>query len=182
MPFVADSLAAGALIAIFFDHRDALRRPAFRAAALISLLAVLAMMSLAAGGMLARTLIETVQLPLLAWVTIGAAVGFTGPLGWVLSNPLLRYLGRISYGIYVWHMFVPRAAGSLLPHGTDPYVLVLVYSSLTVGIAAVSWHFFEAPINRLKDRFCYVAVRPAIVAEAPAIQARRPSIGVSHTG
>jgi peptidoglycan/LPS O-acetylase OafA/YrhL len=29
------------------------------------------------------------------------------------------------------------------------------YACATVVVAAVSWHFFEAPINRLKDRFEY---------------------------
>lgn len=76
--------------------------------------------------------------------------------GWFvrfLDLPWLRYLGRISYGLYVYHyavwwiftqIYFPQlglvagAAGSL---------------ALTILIGAVSYHAFEWPIDSLKDRW-----------------------------
>jgi peptidoglycan/LPS O-acetylase OafA/YrhL len=53
----------------------------------------------------------------------------------------LRYLGTISYGIYLWHLpvilSIQRIEG--LPPG-KALVLVLV---LTILLASWSWHFFE---------------------------------------
>jgi peptidoglycan/LPS O-acetylase OafA/YrhL len=34
-----------------------------------------------------------------------------------------------------------------------------------LGVAAVSWHLMERPINGLKDRFRYAATRSAVRAQ-----------------
>jgi len=52
------------------------------------------------------------------------------------------YLGRISYGLYVFHAAAIRIAPSP--------VLSL---PLTIAIAALSYRFLESPFLRLKDRF-----------------------------
>jgi peptidoglycan/LPS O-acetylase OafA/YrhL len=41
------------------------------------------------------------------WLVLKAGAGFRGAFGTVLSNGLVRFLGRLSYGLYVWHMFAP---------------------------------------------------------------------------
>ena len=38
-----------------------------------------------------------------AWFVDGAARGFAGAGGRLLALPPLRYLGRISYGLYLFH-------------------------------------------------------------------------------
>ena len=97
-----------------------------------------------------------------AWLVARAATGFTGPAGRLLELGPLRYLGTISYGIYVYHLMLPellpRVARRLghadllaaLGDQTVPYLIF--YAALTVAVAAISWHGFEGPINRLKDR------------------------------
>jgi peptidoglycan/LPS O-acetylase OafA/YrhL len=52
------------------------------------------------------------------------------------------YLGKISYGLYVFHAAVIRLVPSL--------ILAL---PLTIAIAALSYRFLESPFLRLKDRF-----------------------------
>jgi peptidoglycan/LPS O-acetylase OafA/YrhL len=75
----------------------------------------------------------------------------------------LAYLGRISYGLYAFHLPVLRGRwiywfpyGFLIPR---PYGEL----ALTIALAALSWRFFEGPINRLKDRFD----RPSPDTEGP---------------
>ena len=69
----------------------------------------------------------------------------------------LTYLGRISYGIYLYHMFVIAAVMQWIPRrmpmpGLHEFVGVL---GVTVVIAAASWHLFEGPLNNLKRYFPY---------------------------
>ena len=64
----------------------------------------------------------------------------------------LVYLGRVSYGLYVYHPFVPpvfRWAGI----GVTGAVGFLIGAALTVGVASLSWFAFEHPLNSLKRHF-----------------------------
>jgi peptidoglycan/LPS O-acetylase OafA/YrhL len=96
------------------------------------------------------------------WVIDRAARGVGGPAGRILSFKPLVYLGRISYGVYLIHLFVPDVlyrvtTATNLPYPTTAPVAFLVFSAITVGLAAISWHSYEGPINRLKRRFPYTA-------------------------
>lgn len=60
-----------------------------------------------------------------------------------LTAPL-RYLGKISYGIYLWHLPVIlsiRRVDWVSGPTALPYVL-----GFTVLFSAISWHFFERPL------------------------------------
>jgi len=66
-----------------------------------------------------------------------------------LTLPPVVYRGRISYGLYVFHYFCYGADGWLVERfpwlGVVPGP-VLVFA-LTLGLAVLSWHLYEAPIN-----------------------------------
>lgn len=114
-------------------------------------------------------------------VVAQAGEGFKGLLGWLLNAPPVRYLGRISYGLYVYHHFMPLVFVTLFAKAgieaglglTTPFNLI-PYFALTILVAAVSWHCYEEPILRLKRRFDYRNARvrgaplPAPVAIPPA--------------
>jgi peptidoglycan/LPS O-acetylase OafA/YrhL len=81
-----------------------------------------------------------------------------------IGNPALDYLGRISYGIYMFHPLVVygifltvRALG--WNPGRSLFLLAAVYIvavALTIAVAALSYRFFEVPFLRLKKRFTRV--------------------------
>jgi len=69
----------------------------------------------------------------------------------------IRYLGRISYGLYLIHLFMwPLldwlSARSSLIRDVPPFAARL---GLTILLAAAMWHCVEAPILKLKARFPY---------------------------
>ena len=102
--------------------------------------------------------------------TMLLAVGFSGiVLGlwrsnnrWLvgaLSIRLLAYLGKISYGLYVYHFFAIYSASALVKSGLPGLWRVhgpLAFG-ITVALAALSWRFLESPINSLKKRFPYAS-------------------------
>ncbi|HEU4730481.1 MAG TPA: acyltransferase [Kofleriaceae bacterium] len=74
----------------------------------------------------------------------------------VLGNPVLRYVGRISYGLYLYHLPIYFALGVAIswsmPAGTDmgvasPWKAVLAMVTVVVA-ASASYRWFEAPILR----------------------------------
>jgi peptidoglycan/LPS O-acetylase OafA/YrhL len=98
---------------------------------------------------------------LFVWVINRASSGFTGIGAKILELKPLVYTGKISYGIYVYHPFiyflVPILFSQMdidffrLPREIQFGLLV----GITVGMAAISWHFFESPINSFRNHFTY---------------------------
>jgi peptidoglycan/LPS O-acetylase OafA/YrhL len=62
-----------------------------------------------------------------------------------LDHPLLRHIGRVSYGIYLLHMFVLSAVKKI-PGGTQPWVCFVATSVITIVVASAVYRWFEQPI------------------------------------
>lgn len=115
------------------------------------------------GDSLAVVLFQRLIISILAlWFVVGASRGFGGLLGMVLNNSALQFAGRISYGIYVFHMLVPGFFMPLLlrivnrfAHFSEPsyWTYRIISLALLLLLASASWFFFEKPINELKKRF-----------------------------
>jgi len=90
-----------------------------------------------------------------------AVEGFTGPASYFYNNRFVIYLGKISYGIYLYHLFVPDLIKWLFFKVQLPLPgmgwLWVIYSLVTLGICSFSWYAIEQPVNRLKDRYVYKA-------------------------
>ena len=92
-----------------------------------------------------------------------------GPLGHVLSLRPLRFLGRISYGIYLWHFPV---IVYMTPDrvGLSGNALNAVRIGATLLFATLSYRFVEMPIRRARPvgwrRF---ALAPAAMAATAAV-------------
>jgi peptidoglycan/LPS O-acetylase OafA/YrhL len=80
------------------------------------------------------------------------------------AKSALVYLGRISYGLYVYHVLGLMVSDFMVPHaeaGGGRYLLRAVIAfSLTVAFAAASFRRLETPFLALKQRFTHVLSRP----------------------
>jgi peptidoglycan/LPS O-acetylase OafA/YrhL len=78
----------------------------------------------------------------------------------------LRYLGRISYGLYVYHFPIIWFALRIRDLGLQeslikPLVAVITFVA-TLTIASISYSFMEKPLINLKDRFFSLKPNPQI--------------------
>jgi peptidoglycan/LPS O-acetylase OafA/YrhL len=98
-----------------------------------------------------------------ASVAILAATLAVDPQRRLLARAPMVYLGRISYGLYVFHAFGLALATSWIT-SSSPVVELLgrsgVALALTLALAAASYRWLERPFLRLKERFSHVASRP----------------------
>jgi peptidoglycan/LPS O-acetylase OafA/YrhL len=158
LPASLDALAGGALLAIVTNtewHRW------LKAAAWIVVIAAPAYYKgkiyFAGDALLIESLLTV---PLVAIVAAATSKN-KGGSGEVLELSPLRFLGKISYGIYLYHLFVqmglahlaeslPRLEPYVVPNGPWKFVICTL---ATIGAASLSWFCLELPANRLKRYF-----------------------------
>uniref|UniRef100_A0A5Q5BFV6 Acyltransferase 3 n=2 Tax=unclassified Mycobacterium TaxID=2642494 RepID=A0A5Q5BFV6_MYCSS len=63
----------------------------------------------------------------------------------MLTNPVARWFGDISYTLYLWHWPVIILLLAVIPEGLVFSAVAIV---LAVGLTAVTYHFYEDPIRR----------------------------------
>lgn len=96
---------------------------------------------------------------------IGLLAVFTGSRGlYLLRLKPFLFLGRISYGVYVWHLPVLRCSLESIAHlprwadrDFHPAANFAALFGVTIAAATASWFLFEGPLNGLKRRFPYLA-------------------------
>jgi peptidoglycan/LPS O-acetylase OafA/YrhL len=93
--------------------------------------------------------------PALALIVIGAFFGYRGPVRHLFDNPVARFLSRISYAVFVYHLLVVWAVYQVAPDlaATAPVAYALLLVGLTLLAATLSWYLIEAPIARLNVHF-----------------------------
>src|SRR5262249_8801644 len=89
-----------------------------------------------------------------------ASRGFAGSTGTIFNWKPFQYCGKIAYGIYVYHLFMPVLLTSIFGrfHATYPeqgLLNFLLATGATLIVASLSWHLSEQPINNLKRYFSY---------------------------
>jgi peptidoglycan/LPS O-acetylase OafA/YrhL len=100
---------------------------------------------------------------------LGLVIGHAGhpALRW-LRRPLLGAIGRVSYGLYLYHPLIFTACDRAAAAAGVPAWVSLgpVKLAMTAAVAAVSWRCVERPILGWKDRFAYRA--PVVPEATPA--------------
>lgn len=175
-PARMDTLAWGAAIALLLYHGGMalawLRR--WLLPHLITGVLLLAVLIHFTGGLrenpvfaaFGYTLLSGIFALALTWMVLHAGSG-----NWIcrlMRQQPWQQLGKTSYMIYLIHyplvFLVAMAMGKRLGNGAlHTAVQDLLGFGLAVGLAALSWHYFESPILRLKDR---LAPREALKARA----------------
>ncbi len=159
-----DSLAAGCLVGILWqDHGHGLRAQIQRRAmwlygGVAGLLALAIWIDFATGitkrNVFAQRVFNATDYTVLwlAWslwllVTLACA----GTMRWMprlLRNPVLCWLGRISYCLYVVHYPVYLALRNYVAHS----VALVAALAISLAISWLSWRYFEGPIARWKQK------------------------------
>lgn len=72
----------------------------------------------------------------------------------VFRNPFLVWIGTVSYGVYLFHQPVSgllhgmlRSQPPRITNGLDALVTLMALA-FTLGMASLSWRYFERPIVR----------------------------------
>jgi len=160
LPTRMDTLAAGAFLACAYREPTLWAR-VLRARQGLALVALVLLL----GNVLYRHTIDN-QAPveqlivfpaLVALGTVTVASAANGS-AWLSSSPL-RFIARISYGMYVWHVVVRRLLVTMVnvPPTSSPNAWWVFYMVLAVGtvcgtivLALISWYVIEQPFLRLK--------------------------------
>jgi len=77
---------------------------------------------------------------------------------WV-DHPLLRFFGRISYSLYLYHIVVISAVQHYLPGLSLRFAYPLIYGG-SAAVAYTSYRVVEKPFLSLKNRLAVAATRP----------------------
>jgi peptidoglycan/LPS O-acetylase OafA/YrhL len=158
-----DLLASGALFAILVERggleavlRGRFARTVGLAGAALFLwgAAIQVRMEGNGGATALEVFVVYTRWPFFAWLVLAAARGFGGFFGRVLTLRPLLYVGKVSYGVYVFHAFalLLDRVGLARFH---PLLRCAVYLGFTLVVAELSWRWFESRINALKERFPY---------------------------
>ncbi len=160
LPFGSlDALGAGAVLATWW-YEGRLNRVPSRGAGWFVVAAVIGGVMVLTGAF-ARppfaAIFGTYEALVLMPIVGYAALGVRGLTGRVLESRPVRYVGKTSYGIYVYHNFMPD-----LLHGFASRVNVAVPTTgaravvlaiaATLVVASASWRFIERPLQRLRHR------------------------------
>jgi len=92
------------------------------------------------GGFLLLAVIVALAIAMLTHPAIG--------LGALFGVGILRYLGRRSYGIYLWHWPIVVVTRPGLDVPWEPWAVGILRLALILGIAELSYRFVEMPIRR----------------------------------
>ncbi|MBI4930320.1 MAG: acyltransferase [Bacteroidetes bacterium] len=74
----------------------------------------------------------------------------------LLNNKIMQYIGKISYGIYLYHKPIPFFINMLCKKNNwdlPPVVLFIIYIIITIMIAILSYKYIELFFLKLKEKF-----------------------------
>ena len=82
-------------------------------------------------------------------IVAGLSADATTEVGRVLSHRGPRWIGRISYSLYMWHWPIIVFALALFPKGATTIPIKILLFGMSVGAAWLSYRFIEQPYRKL---------------------------------
>lgn len=85
----------------------------------------------------------------------GALILVASSRNWIstiLALPLVAYIGRISYGMYVYHQIILLAGYNRFGNLINTYLGFALYFLCVVGVSDLSYRFYESRFLALKDK------------------------------
>ena len=146
-PANADLLAAGGVAALLWPWRRL--RPAAVASVAVGAAGVIFFHTVGRGYADAHVVLGHSALAA-AFAGLVALVARGGRAWRALELRPIAYVGVISYGMYLVHVFMGGLAWHWLGGDASPWAVAALATALTLAAAAGSWHLMESPINRLK--------------------------------
>jgi len=158
LPFGSlDSLAAGAALGWCGGHLRSSRSGWLIAGVCLSMLTLATFWRNGDPTHLKSVLVEPLEAGAFVVLVARTATGFDGCVGRFLSLPGLIFAGRISYGLYIYHILVAILFDRWLPLPIRwllviPSMRLIVLGTATLVVAALSWRVLEQPVNQLRGR------------------------------
>lgn len=171
----AFSLLTGAALAGFL--RAGVRPPRLPAAVVDVALLLLIAIPVALGR---QFQISGVTAPVyVTLLTLVLVLGSVGGSRSALDNSTLRFLGRVSYGWYLWHWVAYQLVRRVDGYATSKDAWGVLAAVTSLGVAVISFYAVERPALRFKHRFerASLASRAAPAAEAGAEPTSVPRSG-----
>jgi peptidoglycan/LPS O-acetylase OafA/YrhL len=157
-----DTLGAGALLALSVHTKEPGLASLLKRIAICGGAIVVACSIALKFGVFWRPSIILIDLGaalLFPYLVYRASLNTQDYFGKFLQQRWLVYIGKISYGIYIYHAFMTPLKEwgwtylSLPPVGAYSLVTPFVTTALTLIVASLSWFLVETPLNRLKRFF-----------------------------
>jgi peptidoglycan/LPS O-acetylase OafA/YrhL len=157
-----DSIALGILVALFADRLPELTRTArflLVSGGLVGWIAASAWLTDQPGAISMREVPGRLIIALAAGAMLYGCLYSRSKL---LTSAWAVRLGKVSYGLYLWHLTGLLLAKSVLHpiSGTALLGTKAVGFVLTLLLAFASYRWVESPFLRMKDRFARVLSRP----------------------
>jgi peptidoglycan/LPS O-acetylase OafA/YrhL len=154
-----DTLGSGALLAYFIqynvEHVNFFLKKYHMYFLIFALFGSLLLTSLNVSNGLVLPLLVNIMSVCFVFACFESVHNFMTP---ILNLKLLQNIGKISYGIYLFHKPIPTFFGLLtsklhIPLPDNKYFLFVIYLLITYLVALLSWKLIESPIGKLKNKF-----------------------------
>jgi len=86
----------------------------------------------------------------------GSITGFRGIAKWTLEHPIVLFLGKISYALYLFHNFQLYLFDWFKIDLPVTGAFILLHLAILIAAATLSWYLVELPFNSLKKYFPYI--------------------------
>lgn len=168
-PACLDTFCAGGLLAYIVVYKDALDKYY----KLIKTTGIIALMTFVIGNVFSinlivpqRTLVSMISMWLLAKILTNKSEYFNT----IMTNRFIMSIGKVSYGIYLFHNFIPinvqrlfdllkkypnktPLTNELINIANNQFAFLLICTVVLLTVTYTSFYLFEKPILRLKKYF-----------------------------